>query len=127
MVLQITALALRAYPGGPIQARAALDWRPLRAGRGQRGNSIQATAAICAGVSAITVRSELVAGFYSCRRYADSEYLKKAKGFSSIPKAELQQHIIFDGDIVVRLLKPAIMAANQLLIAVDDWLAKPAN
>jgi hypothetical protein len=58
---------------------------------------------------------------------ADSEYVKKAKYLSSLPKAQIGQHILLDGDIVVRLLKPAISAANQLLIAVDDWLAKPAQ
>jgi hypothetical protein len=58
---------------------------------------------------------------------ADSEYVRKTKFLSSIPKAEIGQHILFDGDVVVRLLKPAISAANQLLIAVDDWLAKSAN
>lgn len=58
---------------------------------------------------------------------ADGEYLKKTKALSSLPKAEIGQHIIFDGDMVVRLLKPAITAANQLLIAVDDWLARPGR
>ena len=58
---------------------------------------------------------------------ADSEYVRKTKFLSSIPKAETGQHILLDGDVVVRLLKPAISAANQLLIAVDDWLAKSAH
>ena len=58
---------------------------------------------------------------------ADSEYIRKTKFLGSIPKAEIGQHILLDGDVVVRLLKPAISAANQLLIAVDDWLAKSAN
>jgi hypothetical protein len=58
---------------------------------------------------------------------ADSEYLKKMKALSSLPKVEIGQHILLNGDIVVRLLKPAITTANQLLIAVDDWLAKPAR
>lgn len=54
----------------------------------------------------------------------DGEYVKKTKFLNSIPKAEIGQQIMFDGDIVVGLLKPAISAANQLLIAVDDWLVK---
>lgn len=58
---------------------------------------------------------------------ADSEYVRKTKFLSSIPKAEIGQHILLDGDVVVRLLKPAISAANQLLIAVDNWLAKSIN
>ena len=58
---------------------------------------------------------------------ADSEYIRKIKFLSSIPKAEIGQHILLDGDVVVGLLKPAISAANQLLIAVDDWLANSAN
>ena len=37
------------------------------------------------------------------------------------------QHLLLDGEIVVRLLKPAIAAANQLFIAVDNWLAKSAR
>ena len=56
--------------------------------------------------------------------HADNEYIKKTKGLGALPKAELREHILLNGDIVVRLLKPAIVAANQLLIAVDDWLAK---
>ncbi|WP_247830198.1 hypothetical protein [Bradyrhizobium sp. 200] len=51
---------------------------------------------------------------------ADSEYVRRTKHLSSIPKAEIGQHILLDGGVVVRLLKPAISAANQLLIAVDD-------
>jgi hypothetical protein len=58
---------------------------------------------------------------------ADSEYIRKTKFLSSIPKAEIGQHVLLDGDVVVGLLKPAISAANQLLIAVDDWLANSAN
>lgn len=55
---------------------------------------------------------------------ADSEYTRKTKFLSSLPTATIGQHLLLDGDIVVRLLKPAITAANQLLIAVDNWLVK---
>jgi hypothetical protein len=56
---------------------------------------------------------------------ADSEYIKKAKFLTALPPApRVGHHLLLDGDIVVRLLKPAIAAANQLFIAVDSWLAK---
>jgi hypothetical protein len=58
---------------------------------------------------------------------ADSEYIKKTKFLSSIPTATVGQHLLLDGEVVVRLLKPAITAANQLFIAVDNWLAKPVR
>jgi hypothetical protein len=58
---------------------------------------------------------------------ADDEYIKKTKFLGTIPKAVAGQHLLFDGEIVVRLLKPAIAAANQLLIGVDNWLMKSAN
>ena len=58
---------------------------------------------------------------------ADQEYIKKTKFLSSLPTATVGKHLLLDGEIVVRLLKPAITAANQLLIAVDNWLAKSTS
>jgi hypothetical protein len=58
---------------------------------------------------------------------ADQEYIEKTKFLSSLPTATVGKHLLLDGEIVVRLLKPAITAANQLLIAVDNWLAKSAS
>ena len=55
---------------------------------------------------------------------ADGEYVKKTEFLNALPKATAGQHLLLDGEIVVRLLKPAISAANQLLVAVDDWLVK---
>lgn len=55
---------------------------------------------------------------------ADAEYVQKTKFLSTLPKASVGQHLLLDGEIVVRLLKPSISAANQLFIAVDDWLVK---
>ncbi|MBC9883856.1 hypothetical protein G8O24_42035 [Bradyrhizobium sp. INPA01-394B] len=55
---------------------------------------------------------------------ADSEYVRRTKILSSLPAAKVGDHLLLDGDIVVRLLKPAIASANQLLVAVDNWLAK---
>lgn len=55
---------------------------------------------------------------------ADAEYVKKTKFLKSIPTVEIGQHLFLPGDVVVGLLKPAISAANRLLIAVDEWLAK---
>ena len=58
---------------------------------------------------------------------ADSEYVRKTKFLSSLPAATVGHHLLLDGDIVVRLLKPAIAAANQLFIAVDSWLVKSSR
>jgi hypothetical protein len=58
---------------------------------------------------------------------ADDEYIKKTKVLATIPKAVAGQHLLFHGEIVVRLLKPAIAAANQLLIGVDNWLVKSTH
>jgi hypothetical protein len=55
---------------------------------------------------------------------ADQEYIKKAKFLNSLPTATVGQHLLLEGEIVVRLLKPAIATVNQLLIAVDSWLAE---
>jgi hypothetical protein len=55
---------------------------------------------------------------------ADADYAKKAKFLKDIPQAQPGQHVWLDGEIVVGLMKPAIIAANQLLIAVDEWLLK---
>jgi hypothetical protein len=56
---------------------------------------------------------------------ADTEYIRKAKFLSSLPPAAtVGHHLLLDGDIVARLLKPAITAANQLFVATDNWLAK---
>jgi len=55
---------------------------------------------------------------------ADAEYLKKGKFLRSLPPAKIGDHISLDGAVVVQLVKPALTAANLLLIAVDDWLAK---
>jgi hypothetical protein len=55
---------------------------------------------------------------------ADQEYIKKTKFLSVLPAATIGQHLLLDGEIVVRLLKPAVAAANQLLLAVDNWLVK---
>ena len=56
---------------------------------------------------------------------ADAEYVKRTKFLKSIPRSEIGRHIFLDGETVVGLLKPAMSAANRLLIAVDQWLAKP--
>jgi hypothetical protein len=56
--------------------------------------------------------------------HADAEYVQKTKFLTSIPKAEIGKDILLNGEIVVGLLKPAISAANRLLIAVDEWLVK---
>jgi hypothetical protein len=58
---------------------------------------------------------------------ADQEYVQKTKFLTSLPAATVGQNLLLDGDIVVHLLKPAITAANQLLIAVDGWLAKSSR
>ncbi len=54
---------------------------------------------------------------------ADAAYVNKTKLLNSIPKAAIGSHLLLHGEIVVGLLKPAISAANRLLIAVDEWLA----
>jgi hypothetical protein len=55
---------------------------------------------------------------------ADAEYVIRMKMLPVIPQAELNHRIPMDGDIVVRLLKPAFDAANALLLAVDEWMQR---
>jgi hypothetical protein len=54
----------------------------------------------------------------------DAEFLKKRSTLTSLPKGQVGKILFLDGEIIVALIKPAITAANQLLRAVDDWLAK---
>jgi hypothetical protein len=56
----------------------------------------------------------------------DSDYLKRTKFLPALPKAQLDRPIWFNGEMVVGLMKPALICANQLLIAVDEWHTKTA-
>ena len=58
---------------------------------------------------------------------ADDEYVKKTKFLATIPRVATGEYLLFDGETVVRLLKPAIASANQLLLAVDNWLVKAVS
>lgn len=55
---------------------------------------------------------------------ADEQYLRRAKGIQSLPKARLNELLPLDGEMVVGLIKPAMIQASNLLGAVDDWLHK---
>jgi hypothetical protein len=55
---------------------------------------------------------------------ADLEYVKRAKFLKSIPNADVGEQITLNGDVVVKLLKPAFTSANNLLFAVDEWMTK---
>jgi hypothetical protein len=56
--------------------------------------------------------------------HVDDEYFKKSKFLKTMPKGSIGDHIVFDGEVVVELIRPAITSANQLLKAVDEWLVK---
>jgi hypothetical protein len=55
---------------------------------------------------------------------ADQEYVRRSQGLKSLPKAEIGKLLLLDGEIVVSLIKPALLQASRLLGAVDEWLHK---
>jgi hypothetical protein len=55
---------------------------------------------------------------------ADERYLGRAKSIQSLPKVALNELLPLDGEIVVGLIKPALIQGSNLLAAVDDWLHK---
>jgi hypothetical protein len=54
----------------------------------------------------------------------DQEYARRAQGLKSLPKVEIGKLLLLDGEIVVSLIKPALIQASRLLGAVDEWLHK---
>jgi hypothetical protein len=55
----------------------------------------------------------------------DDEYLRRAKNLKNVPThTVLAGNLSLDGEIVVGLIKPALVQASQLLRAVDEWLHK---
>lgn len=57
----------------------------------------------------------------------DQDYADRTRFFGSLPKSPVGDLVMLDGDIVVRLVKPAIAAASSLLASVDDWMIKHQN
>lgn len=53
--------------------------------------------------------------------HADQQYVKQCS-FLDIPKAELGQPVLLDGDSVAKLIKGAFDSSKALLIGVDEWL-----
>jgi hypothetical protein len=54
----------------------------------------------------------------------DQEYVRRAQGLKSLPKVEIGRLLKLDGEVVVSLIKPALIQASKLLGAVDEWLYK---
>lgn len=54
---------------------------------------------------------------------ADSEYIRSSKHLG-IPKADLGEPVLLDGDNVSKLVQGAIGSSKSLMIAVDDWVSQ---
>jgi hypothetical protein len=56
--------------------------------------------------------------------YARDRTYAKQCAYLEIPKANIGQHILLDGEIVMRLMLGAIDCSLELFTAVDDWIAQ---
>jgi hypothetical protein len=52
---------------------------------------------------------------------ADAEYLRRAAELK-LPKPELGEPILLDGQVISNLVRPAIVTAGHLMTAVSDWI-----
>jgi hypothetical protein len=53
----------------------------------------------------------------------DQRYLDRTKNLTSVPKANIGERIILNGELTAKLVAPVLGNGQKLLIAVDQWLS----